>query len=169
MHRVTQVGFRDFFLSRQPPSFDPVPLCTRREHPMVEEAISEKIQRSAPINKQTALQMQPGDKFSFIHRLSQARWDDPPRCVPVPTGCQARQFVDYTGTQIGYFRVIGLLDRSRKNANGSLWLVRCACGKYENRRNKALRNPANSDDRCQECRFVAQCRATSRFSRRGRS
>lgn len=55
--------------------------------------------------------------------------------------------LDLTGVQFGDYTVIG----SALSGNGR-WVCECKCGRYEFRKAKAITNPANSDDKCMDCR-----------------
>lgn len=54
-----------------------------------------------------------------------------------------------TGIKFGRFIVIG----KAKNHKG--WVVKCACGRYTTRRAKSIKNPNNTQDRCERCRQLA--------------
>lgn len=58
-------------------------------------------------------------------------------------------FVDCTGKAVGRLRCIGIIE-PRTGYSG--WLMRCACGRYTNRNQKAILNPANNSDCCADCR-----------------
>lgn len=60
------------------------------------------------------------------------------------------QFKDLTGVRFGRFLVLGI-----SRDFGGNWVVRCDCGKYTTRRSKAILNPNNVQDRCEECRELA--------------
>lgn len=77
---------------------------------------------------------------------------------------------DLTGIRFGHFTVIGVYQRQKERAGGkrrnaktkgASWLVRCACGAYETRKAKSIKNPNNSHDRCRECRAVAYIKEQS--------
>lgn len=55
-----------------------------------------------------------------------------------------------TGVRFGRFTVVGMHGTIR-----GVWVVRCACGDYEVRTAKAIRNPNNFGDRCTLCRNAA--------------
>lgn len=57
---------------------------------------------------------------------------------------------EYVGKTFGRWRVIGLsVEQNKKKP--ARWVVRCACGRYENRKAKALRSAALNDGCCLEC------------------
>lgn len=71
---------------------------------------------------------------------------------------------DLTGMTVGRFTVLGAsLDFPRH------WVVRCVCGRYSTRRAKAIKNPANSQDRCEHCRNLAHLKRSEFFRRTGKN
>lgn len=63
---------------------------------------------------------------------------------------KAEGFADLSGRRVGRFTVLGIArDFNRQ------WVVRCDCGRYSTRTAKAIKNPANSVDRCEHCRHLA--------------
>lgn len=62
----------------------------------------------------------------------------------------AQGFKDLTNTRYGRFVVLG---PSRDHS--AAWVVRCTCGRYSTRTAKAIKNPANAQDRCEHCRHLA--------------
>lgn len=73
-------------------------------------------------------------------------------------------FVDCTGKQVGRLKCIGVIDR---DTGYSGWLMRCACGRYTNRNQKAILNPANSMDCCEECRHLQYLKRHQIWKERG--
>ena len=77
--------------------------------------------------------------------------------------------LNLVGVKFGRFTVMGLprekVMLSRKTA---AWIVRCACGRFEHRSAKAIRNPANFGDRCYECRKLAENRVVHEWHTAGR-
>jgi hypothetical protein len=75
-----------------------------------------------------------------------------------------KDFQDLTGRTVGRFTVQGLsLDSPRH------WVVRCVCGRYSTRRAKAIKNPANSQDRCEHCRHLASLQRSEIYRRTGKN
>lgn len=70
--------------------------------------------------------------------------------------------INLAGIKFGRFTVVGL----SKHKSGT-WVVRCACGAYEDRKAKAIRNPENFGDRCTKCRAVAQERRSYEWHKNG--
>ncbi len=61
-----------------------------------------------------------------------------------------------TGRIVGRLTVVGLAAEHGDTANGTRWVVRCACGAYEHRRTKYIRNcGAPQEAMCKICRKTA--------------
>ena len=90
--------------------------------------------------------------------------------LPIPTKPLTRhelsqpQFVDLTGKKFGRFTVIG-----KSRDHGARWVVRCSCGKYSLRKTKAINNPSNAQDRCEECRHLAHLKREQMWRATGRN
>lgn len=106
----------------------------------------DKIITGAPINSQAAKTM--GRGIQYEHKFKDGapeHWKAPPKIRKAgPTTHE-----DLTGTEFGWFKVIGLHAERRGR-----WIVRCSCGDYEVRTPKAIKNPMNSNDKCRECRNI---------------
>jgi hypothetical protein len=85
--------------------------------------------------------------------------DHPPQ-MKAPKGNE----LDLRGQRFGRFLVVGLSTFSNQN-KAAAWVVRCSCGKFECRKAKAIRNPANVDDCCRACRQLNYIKRT--YSRLG--
>lgn len=107
----------------------------------------DKLLASRPVNKQAAKVLGGGIRYEPKIKMQNRRWDAPPPMKSVPK--DAPQLV---GVRCGRLTVVGLLDESRNGE--AAWVVRCTCGAYETRKAKAVRNPANSQDRCYVCRHL---------------
>lgn len=75
-------------------------------------------------------------------------FDAPPKSPPIP-----KNTPDLSGTRFGRLTVVRY--HVKRNAHGSGWLCRCDCGTYVIRRNKSIKNPTNTEDRCRQCRNTA--------------
>lgn len=75
-------------------------------------------------------------------------------------------FVDCTGRAVGRLRCVGMID-PRTGYYG--WLMRCACGRYTNRRQKAILNPCNKSDCCQECQQLLYLKRNQVWREHGRN
>lgn len=62
--------------------------------------------------------------------------------------------LDLTGIQYGAFTVKGLSAEAKGR-----WVVQCNCGTFSVRSAKAIRNPANCEDKCNRCRRYAYLRS----------
>lgn len=49
------------------------------------------------------------------------------------------------------------------------WIMRCDCGDFEPRKAKAIKNPANSNDRCAKCRQLVEAKRAHEFHTTGRN
>ena len=68
--------------------------------------------------------------------------------VPITTIAVRGNQENLAGISFGRFVVVGYLGRIGGEGK---WLVRCACGTFERRSARAIRNPANNFDRCRTC------------------
>ena len=112
----------------------------------------ERLAVSAPADSVAAKQVSAGTHFDGLgnKQMPKAHWDHPPPMRPVPDHKTTRGMIGYT---FGRFTVVGLL-RDSNPKKGAAWVVRCACGDYETRKAKAIRNSRNSEDRCAVCRYL---------------
>lgn len=93
-------------------------------------------------------------------KSNQRHWETPPlmrRRIPW-------NMPKLVGTKFGMLTVIGLYEEANH-----VWVVRCVCGRYETRRTKAIRNPRNNSDRCEECRHLEFLKKNDEFLRTGRN
>ncbi|WP_168169281.1 hypothetical protein [Kushneria phosphatilytica] len=114
-----------------------------------------------PINKTAARVLSPGEAYTPQTRALMPRWKMPPQTRVVPSGMP-----NLTGMKRGRMTVIGLLADESKKAK---WVVRCVCGWYETRSSKAIRNPKNMQERCQECRHLAYLQRNETWRRTGKN
>lgn len=110
----------------------------------------EKLNRAAnsePINKTAALVTKPGIHYDFICKKKGMHSKEPLAIGPI-TSCERRSigFVNYTNYKYGWFTVIGKSATTKK-----MWVVKCSCGNYEHRSVRAMTNPRNQNDKCEEC------------------
>lgn len=120
-------------------------------------SIFDRIGASMPVNKQAALSSAASRDAKSSKKINAADSQIPTPTVRVPSIAE-----DLTGRVVGRLTVIGL-DAAKRNSKGLLWLVRCACSTFTKRRSKALKNPANSEDRCDQCRHSAFLTRTSQL------
>ena len=115
----------------------------------------EEIAKCTPINRLTFDVASKGDHFSFHPRqLNIVRSDIP---LPITTRRLLSE-EDFTGRVIGRLTVIGRSDEPIKNQwfPHIRWVVRCACGWYERRNSKALREMDPQDQMCSSCKLLEQ-------------
>jgi len=100
-------------------------------------SVWEKLAVSTPLNKTAAVvtgssrhDMPAGKKIHANHAQSDAPWPT----IPVPDDRQ-----DWTGFTYNRATVVGYLGANRKQKGGGRWAIRCACGKYEQRSCRAIR------------------------------
>lgn len=74
-------------------------------------------------------------------------WDAPPRVVPPHRYPKAATFVDLRGHKMGWMTVVGYLGKIN-NSGKARWLLKCSCGDYEARGQKAI---VNNDDEMHSC------------------
>ncbi len=72
-------------------------------------------------------------------------------------------FVELSGRRVGRLAVIGLA-----SAIPARWVLRCDCGRYTTRTAKAIKNPKNTNDRCEHCRHLAFLKCEEYWRRTGR-
>lgn len=103
-----------------------------------------------PINKTAALVIGRGEEYIIDKKIQtiESRIFLETRPIPISEKRQP-EVVDLTGFNYARFSVIG------RYAHGKGWVVRCVCGTYCVRRAKAIKNPDNKQDRCEECRELA--------------
>ena len=111
---------------------------------------------SVPINKTAARIISGGTHYEQkLNPAAHIAHSDCP--LPIkPIDVKRRRdpcFVNLLGKKTGRLTVIGLADFKHKDKTKSAtWVVRCACGNYEHRSSKAIKNPNNVDDACRFCR-----------------
>lgn len=112
---------------------------------------------SVPMNGTAGAVTSPGVHYTPVlkdapHLL---HWDAPPKIRAIPNGGGSTQFNDLSGIKFGRFTVVGVWDDAEgapRNDVKTKWVVRCACGDYEVRSSRAVKNPKNDQDRCRFCR-----------------
>lgn len=107
---------------------------------------------SKPINAEAAKVLQKGEHYESKKKINQVSSENPITTTPFP----GPKSDDLTGRSIGRLTVIGYRGGGSPTAKkcGCLWVVRCACGRYETRRTKAIKNVKNDVDCCQYCREI---------------
>lgn len=116
------------------------------------------------VNKTTALAVSGGHHFKSIKKITTADQD-----FPIPTRKMSRDErlngrLDLTGIRFGRFTVIGISKNTPK-----VWVVRCSCGIYTERRMKAILNEKNGADCCEYCRELIESKRCADFRHYGRN
>ena len=73
----------------------------------------------------------------------------------------ASTYQEFAGKKFGRWTVIGL-SAEQNYKKKARWVVRCSCGRYENRKAPALRNAVENGDCCVECRHLQHIKADYR-------
>lgn len=76
--------------------------------------------------------------------------------LPIQTEGRPHWIADMTGATVGSLTVTGLF--GLHPTKGPRWVVRCGCGVYSVRGQRAIENPLNGDDRCDRCRHLVTLR-----------
>lgn len=95
-----------------------------------------------PINKVAALVTSTGTSF-----VSKKKIQNVQSIGPISTKKFTGSSKNLSGTKFGRMTVIGMAKDMKKGR----WVVRCDCGIYAIRNAKAIENPRNNLDRCEEC------------------
>lgn len=103
-----------------------------------------------PVNRTAALVVSRGEHFEPEVDTSKMVYSDTPLPIKRPTNAAKSNpaYKDLTGLRNGRLTVMGLYAGGKGR-----WVVRCACGKYEVRTAKAVKNIANND-MCSFCHAV---------------
>lgn len=118
---------------------------------------------TTPINKTAALVIGKGFHYEPNKKVQTIESKN-----PLPTRDAYYQeiysptFTNCTGIKIGRLTVIGIYSRSKG------WVCRCDCGMYCVRRQKAILNKNNTQDRCEECRHLAFLKKDEKYRRTGK-
>lgn len=111
-----------------------------------------------PVNATAARVIRGGTRQNMIGVYPRLHWE---QCPPlIPRDEWPPLMVDLSAHKVGRLTVIGFAQRKAGGKTGGRWAVRCACGDYEIRSAKAIKNPNNQDDMCHICR---KAQLTKRF------
>lgn len=102
-----------------------------------------------PVNGTAARMLSKGVHYEPQKEASRFHSEFPISTVPVP---KQPGFIDLTGVTFGRMKVVGYVGRFM-NGNRGMWLVRCACGRYETRSSHAIKNPQREDS-CTYCDYL---------------
>lgn len=121
-----------------------------------------KIGHSAPVDKtayRVTRDQHVDDSYEIKNKdqkLGVSYWKAPKLMSNPP-----REY-DVTGVKFGFMTVIGYLGKGK-------WQCKCKCGNYTSRRYKAITNPNNDVDACEECRELAYIKRTYDFCKTGKN
>lgn len=106
---------------------------------------------SKPVNSTAAKVMSRGEHFEpDIIPENHLYSDNPPIMIEF-NGPKEHNLI---GEFFGYFKVVGYLKHKKKI--GGIWVIKCKCGKYGNRRASFLKKYSienKNDYQCDMCRF----------------
>jgi hypothetical protein len=77
----------------------------------------------------------------------------------------------FIGQRFGNLKCLGMgfnVKRAGKKNSCAMWVCRCDCGVYVQRTLAAIRNPANDEDACEQCRHLKTLKRSDLFRRTGR-
>ena len=114
-----------------------------------------------PVDRTAARVAGKGEHYESKKKITQRHWDVPPPMRQV----SPKDLIDnLIGIKFGRLTVLGLYTEA-----SGLWVVRCACGDYETRRTKSIKNPNNDQDRCENCRETVHLRRQAEFLATGKN
>mgnify|MGYP000896905017 CR=1 FL=1 len=117
-----------------------------------------------PVNSVAGRVIGTGTHFDPNKRVQNNDSETPIATRPFTRAEQfADGFLDLTGRRFGRFKVLGFARDFKRQ-----WVVRCDCGRYSTRSAKAVKNQANTQDRCEHCRHLAFLKRDERWRNTGR-
>ncbi|WJT09232.1 hypothetical protein [Vibrio harveyi] len=116
----------------------------------------------APVDRVAARVLRGGENYTPDKKIQTAD-----QKTPIPTKKTPANAPQLTGIRFGRMTVLGFAIVQTGKKGGS-WVVRCDCGTYTLRRTRAIRNPNNDQDRCEECRHLAHLKRTEAHRRTGK-
>ena len=131
------------------------------------DSVFDKLITSRPVDGAAARVLSKGVHYKPDNVIARLLWTAPPKLEPIPVNLRATpKFEDLTGRKFGRFIVAGYLGKPLgEKQKQPCWLVRCSCGDYETRTARAIRNPQNAGDRCENCRHLAYLKRTDSYLR----
>lgn len=130
-------------------------------------SIYDRIAASRPADRNAAaVTAESRDNFTSIKQILRRHSDQRLKTRP-PNQAErgSSSFEDLSGRLFGRFRVVGIFDGEgapRGKQATMMWVCRCACGRYQTRTARAVRNPKNTGDCCDECQQLRYLRDTER-------
>lgn len=128
----------------------------------------DRLASSAPLNADAARAYAMTGESEPDAKISEhvAHYEAPPKTSP-PVNDPS--LPDLTGRKVGHFTVVGFLRRPGRKGR---WLVKCLCGRYEERSTKGVTHPSPTADgrpqQCQRCNHLHHLQRQSYFDARGR-
>lgn len=128
----------------------------------------ENIASKAPVDRVAAIVTSKGYRYIPDKKTGPNHWETCPemrRYRRVAGGC-----TNLTGVRFGRFVVVGLY--AGKTGNGestSVWVCRCACGRFETRTARVVKNGKDNDDCCDMCRHLKYLKRNEEYRRTGRN
>lgn len=127
----------------------------------------DRIITSVPLNSTTGRVVSKGEHYeptiqlaNHVHDKNFLAYKAPPEDAIGSGGVDG-----LVGYKFGTLTVMGLSIEHHTKGQPAKWVVRCICGNFEIRRARAIRNPENVNDRCQECHHVR--RIKERYQKHG--
>lgn len=118
-----------------------------------------RAKNSTPINKQAVIAVSRQFEYVCPRKKMSAESYTPFKIWPTPK--LAKELV---GVRFGRLTVLGYAFDFK-----GMWCVRCDCGTYALRKTKAVKNPRNNRDRCEECRHLEQIQNSDHWRRTGKN
>lgn len=103
-----------------------------------------------------------GKGVEFKSRKIVLTADQPTPIEVRPLSAVPTEHRDLVGRQFGTMKVLGL------SFVPSRWVVRCICGVYTLRTARAIRNPDNASDCCEQCRHLLYLKRNEYWRRTGK-
>lgn len=113
-----------------------------------------------PANRAAAMAVSPQktDELQIPEHYQRPSWDAQPELRQIPKNKPG--FVDLSNRQFSRLRVVGLSTLKRNNKGGVKWVVRCQCGTYETRTQRAILRWSEemTFDACGRCQYTHDLR-----------
>ena len=118
---------------------------------------------ASPINKTAALVIGGGVNYEPDKKVQTIESSNPlPTRKLTSQEFNSSTFKDCSGKKVGRLTTVGLYSL------GKGWVCRCDCGMYCIRRTRAILNPNNTQERCEECRHLAFLKRNEKRRRTGK-
>jgi hypothetical protein len=116
----------------------------------------DRIITSVPQSRKDAVALSGGIHYEYNVTNQQALHSETPLPVRRIKKCErmAPGFINCTGKKFGWFTVIGMYAANDQYKGRARWVVRCVCGHYEIRHQKAITKPKTPNDKCYICQHL---------------